>query len=168
MAQATMEKTKTGTGQVVQVVGVVVDVEFEQGHLPAINNGLKTKLNGKDLVLEVAQHLSETTVRTIALAGTDGLKRGDKVEDTGAPISVPVGDATLGRMFNVVGEPIDGIAKNDFKQYAPIHRKAPSFEDQSGKIEVLETGIKVIDLLCPIMKGGKVGLFGGAGVGKPC
>ena len=166
MAQATMEKTKTGTGQVVQVVGVVVDVEFEQGHLPAINNGLKTKLNGKDLVLEVAQHLSETTVRTIALAGTDGLKRGDKVEDTGAPISVPVGDATLGRMFNVVGEPIDGIAKNDFKQLAPIHRKAPSFEDQSGTIEVLETGIKVIDLLCPIMKGGKVGLFGGAGVGK--
>src|SRR5690606_1848898 len=107
MATATMDKVKTGTGQVVQVVGVVVDVEFEQGHLPAINNGLKTKLNGKDLVLEVAQHLSETAVRTIALSGTDGLKRGDAVEDTGAPISVPVGDNTLGRMFNVIGEPID-------------------------------------------------------------
>lgn len=168
MATATKDKpkTKTSTGQVVQVVGVVVDVEFEQGHLPAINNGLKTKLNNKDLVLEVAQHLSETVVRTIALSGTDGLKRGAEVEDTGAPISVPIGDATLGRMFNVVGEPIDGKEGNSFKQIAPIHRSAPAFEDQAGTVEVLETGIKVIDLICPIVKGGKVGLFGGAGVGK--
>ncbi|HEY5805819.1 MAG TPA: F0F1 ATP synthase subunit beta, partial [Candidatus Saccharimonadales bacterium] len=167
MATAVEERVKAGTGQVVQVVGVVVDVEFEQGHLPAINNGLKTKLNGKDLVLEVAQHLSETVVRTISLASTDGLKRGDAVEDSGAPISVPVGDATLGRMFNVIGEPIDGIDKgNDFKQKSPIHRAAPAFEDQAGTVEVLETGIKVIDLICPIVKGGKVGLFGGAGVGK--
>src|SRR5688572_18463639 len=123
MATAVQEKTKIGTGQVVQVVGVVVDVEFAQGHLPAINNGLKAKLNGNVLVLEVAQHLSETVVRTISLASTDGLRRGDAVEDTGAPISVPIGDATLGRMFNVIGEPIDGIKENnDFKQTAPIHR----------------------------------------------
>jgi F-type H+-transporting ATPase subunit beta len=169
MAQMTQikENIKTSTGQVVQVVGVVVDVEFGQGHLPPINNGLKIKLNGKNLVLEVAQHLSETVVRTISLASTDGLKRGDAVEDSGAPISVPVGDATLGRMFNVIGEPIDGIDKgNDFKQKSPIHRAAPAFEDQAGTVEVLETGIKVIDLICPIVKGGKVGLFGGAGVGK--
>jgi F-type H+/Na+-transporting ATPase subunit beta len=167
MATATAEKIKTGSGQVVQVVGVVVDVEFPQGKLPAINNGLKATLNGKDLVLEVAQHLSETVVRTISLASTDGLKRGDKVADSGAPISVPVGDATLGRMFNVIGEPIDGITTgNDFKQSAPIHRAAPKFDDQSGSVEILETGIKVIDLICPVLKGGKVGLFGGAGVGK--
>jgi len=167
MTAEVAEKIKIRTGQVVQVVGVVVDVEFAQGHLPAINNGLKTKLNGKDLVLEVAQHLSETVVRTVSLASTDGLKRGDPVEDTGGPISVPVGDATLGRMFNVIGEPIDDIKSgNDFKQRAPIHRAAPSFDEQSGSIEVLETGIKVIDLIAPIVKGGKVGLFGGAGVGK--
>jgi F-type H+/Na+-transporting ATPase subunit beta len=161
------EKTKTGTGQVVQVVGVVVDVEFEQGQLPPINYGLKAKLNGKDLVLEVAQHLSETVVRTIALSSTDGLKRGDPIANSGAPISVPVGNETLGRMFNVIGEPIDGITTgNDFKKHASIHRATPSFEDQSGSVEVMETGIKVIDLICPVLKGGKVGLFGGAGVGK--
>ena len=167
MATAVQEKTKTGTGQVVQVVGVVVDVEFEHGQLPAINNGLKAKLNGKDLVLEVAQHLSETVVRTISLASTDGLKRGDTVADSGAPISVPIGNDTLGRMFNVIGESIDGLGGDEkFKQKAPIHRQAPAFEDQAGTVEVLETGIKVIDLICPIVKGGKVGLFGGAGVGK--
>jgi F-type H+-transporting ATPase subunit beta len=161
------EKTKIGTGQVVQVVGVVVDVEFEQGQLPPINYGLKAKLNGKDLVLEVAQHLSETVVRTIALSSTDGLKRGDPIANSGAPISVPVGNETLGRMFNVIGEPIDGITTgNDFKKHASIHRATPSFEDQSGSVEVMETGIKVIDLICPVLKGGKVGLFGGAGVGK--
>ncbi|HZM64628.1 MAG TPA: F0F1 ATP synthase subunit beta, partial [Candidatus Saccharimonadales bacterium] len=162
----TQDKTKAATGQIVQVVGVVVDVEFAQGHLPAINNALTVKLNGKDLVLEVAQHLSETTVRTIALASTDGLKRGDVVTDSGAPISVPVGDETQGRMFNVVGEPIDEKPENNFKKRAPIHRAPPSLEDQSGSIEILETGIKVIDLIAPIVKGGKVGLFGGAGVGK--
>jgi F-type H+-transporting ATPase subunit beta len=160
-------KAKTSDGQVVQIVGVVVEVEFPDRNLPAILDALKVEMNDRTLLLEVAQHLSETTVRTIALANTDGLKRGDKVVATGAPISVPVGDATLGRMFNVVGEPIDGIKEgNNFKQHAPIHRSAPSFEDQSGTIEVLETGIKVIDLIAPVLKGGKVGLFGGAGVGK--
>jgi F-type H+-transporting ATPase subunit beta len=167
MTAMTQEKTKTSTGHVVQVVGVVVDVEFKEGHLPAINDALKTNLDGKVLFLEVAQHLSESVVRTVALSSTDGLKRGDKIEDTGAPISVPVGDATLGRMFNVIGDPIDGRhEKNDFKQRSPIHRSAPSFDEQSGSVEVLETGIKVIDLIAPIVKGGKVGLFGGAGVGK--
>ncbi|HSX29022.1 MAG TPA: F0F1 ATP synthase subunit beta [Candidatus Saccharimonadales bacterium] len=167
MAQAVQENVKTKDGKVVQVVGVVVDVEFAQGELPAINYGLTATLNGQKLVLEVAQHLSETVVRTISLASTDGLKRGDAVANTDAPISVPVGDSTLGRMFNVIGEPIDGITKNnDFKQRAPIHRAAPKFDDQSGSVEVLETGIKVIDLIAPVLKGGKVGLFGGAGVGK--
>ena len=163
---ATKEKTKTAIGQVVQVVGVVVDVEFAQDALPPINNALTVTLNGKPLLLEVAQHLSETTVRTISLASTDGLKRGDDVEDTGAPITVPVGDQTSGRMFNVIGEPIDGITDNKFTTRAPIHRAPPSLEDQAGSVEVLETGIKVIDLIAPILKGGKVGLFGGAGVGK--
>jgi F-type H+/Na+-transporting ATPase subunit beta len=167
MSTVTKDTTKTSTGQIVQVVGVVVDAEFAPGHLPPINTALVAKLNGKDLLLEVAQHLSETVVRTIALASTDALKRGDVVENTGAPISVPVGDATLGRMFNVIGEPIDGIKENNtFKQTAPIHRAAPSFDEQSGSVEVLETGIKVIDLIAPVLKGGKVGLFGGAGVGK--
>jgi len=162
---AAKEKMKT-TGQVVQVVGVVVDVEFESGQLPAINYALKVKLNGKDLLLEVAQHLSESVVRTVALASTDGLKRGDAVENTEAPISVPIGDATLGRMFNVIGETIDGKEASTFAKRAPIHRAAPALEDQSGSVEVLETGIKVIDLIAPVVKGGKVGLFGGAGVGK--
>lgn len=164
--EATKPTTRTH-GTVIQVVGVVVDVEFEGKHLPPIYNALKTTLNGKTLLLEVAQHLSENAVRTIALAGTDGLKRGDKVEDTGAPISVPTGNQTLGRMFNVIGEPIDGITKdNDFKTLSPIHKQPPALVDQAGSVEILETGIKVIDLICPIVKGGKVGLFGGAGVGK--
>jgi len=162
---ATKEKQATSTGQVVQVVGVVVDVEFQQGSLPAINNALKINLQGKTLLLEVAQHLSETTVRTIALSTTDALKRGDAVEDTGAPITVPVGDQTSGRMFNVIGEPIDG-GDNKFTTRAPIHREPPKLEDQAGSLEILETGIKVIDLIAPVLKGGKVGLFGGAGVGK--
>jgi F-type H+-transporting ATPase subunit beta len=165
MATAQKEKLKTGAGQVVQVVGVVVDVQFKREHLPAINNALKINLNGKALLLEVAQHLSETTVRTVALATTDGLKRGDDVEDTGAAITVPVGDQTSGRMFNVIGEPIDG-GDNTFTTRAPIHREPPKLEDQAGSLEVLETGIKVIDLIAPVLKGGKVGLFGGAGVGK--
>ncbi len=160
-------KATSHDGAIVRVVGVVVDAEFADRKVPAINTALKVKLNGNILLLEVAQHLSETTVRAVALSSTDGLRRGDKVEDTGAPISVPVGDATLGRMFNVIGEPIDGLKTgNDFKQLAPIHRLPPSFTDQSGAVEVLETGIKVIDLICPVLKGGKVGLFGGAGVGK--
>lgn len=164
MAQ-TAEKTKTGIGHIVQVVGVVVDVEFDGKQLPPINNALTLTHNDKKIVLEVAQHLSETEVRTIALSGTDGLVRGQDVTDTGAPISVPTGHETLGRMFNVVGEPIDGKPAVT-KQTAPIHRDPPSLTDQSGAIEILETGIKVIDLIAPVLKGGKVGLFGGAGVGK--
>jgi F-type H+-transporting ATPase subunit beta len=163
MVQVTKEKNKTG--EVIQVVGVVVDIEFES-HLPAIYNGLKLELNGKALTLEVAQHLSRNTVRAISLGPTDGLTRGVKVTDTAAPISVPVGDATLGRMFGVTGEPIDGKEAPKNITLGPIHRDAPSLEEQSGKVEIFETGIKVIDLICPIPRGGKVGLFGGAGVGK--
>jgi F-type H+-transporting ATPase subunit beta len=163
----TKKKVSTTDGHVVQVIGVVVEVEFPDRKLPAILDALQVEIGGQKQLLEVAQHLSETTVRAIALSSTDGLKRGDKVVATGAPISVPVGDQTLGRMFNVIGEPIDGITKgNDFKQKSPIHRAPPRFEDQSGSVEVLETGIKVIDLIAPVLKGGKVGLFGGAGVGK--
>ena len=162
MATATMNKTH---GRVTQVVGVVVDVAFSEGHLPAIYNALEIKLDERTLVLEVAQHLSETSVRAVSLGSTDGLARGAEVADTGAAISVPIGDSTLGRMFNVVGEPIDG-GKSDFKAKAPIHRAPPALTEQSGSVEVLETGIKVIDLIAPITKGGKVGLFGGAGVGK--
>jgi F-type H+-transporting ATPase subunit beta len=159
----TQQATKTGT--VAQIVGVVVDVEFERGSLPAINNAITVKNGQTTLTLEVAQHLSETTVRTVALSSTDGLRRGSEVTNTGAPISVPVGEATLGRMFNVTGEPIDGKDAK-FAKVSPIHREPPKLTDQSGKTEILETGIKVIDLICPIVKGGKVGLFGGAGVGK--
>ncbi|HVS78912.1 MAG TPA: F0F1 ATP synthase subunit beta [Candidatus Saccharimonadales bacterium] len=164
MAQtATTSRTKTGS--VIQIVGVVVDVEFDN-HLPAIFNALELKLGDNNLVLEVAQHLSRQTVRAIALGPTDGLERGHKVIDTGAPISVPVGDATLGRMFNVIGEPIDGKEAPKSAQLGPIHRTPPALVDQSPKVEILETGIKVIDLISPMVKGGKVGLFGGAGVGK--
>ncbi|HET7302400.1 MAG TPA: F0F1 ATP synthase subunit beta [Candidatus Saccharimonadales bacterium] len=165
MATATKEKNQTTAGQIVQVVGVVVDVEFKHGQLPPINNALEITHDGKKVLLEVAQHLNEGTVRTIALASTDGLKRGDAVINTGAPITVPVGDKTSGRMFNVAGEPIDG-GDNIFDERAPIHREPPKLEDQAGSLEILETGIKVIDLICPVLKGGKVGLFGGAGVGK--
>jgi F-type H+/Na+-transporting ATPase subunit beta len=164
MTEAVKNKTKT-TGKVSQVVGVVVDAEFESGELPAIFDALEVKIGQKTLLLEVAQHLSERSVRAIALSDTDGLKRGTEVLATGAPISVPVGDETLGRMFNVIGEPIDGKSAS-FKKKASIHREPPTFDEQSGKIEILETGIKVIDLIAPIAKGGKVGLFGGAGVGK--
>jgi len=162
---AVSEKTKTGTGTISQVVGVVIDADFEGGHLPAIYNALEVEHDGKKLVFEVAQHLSESSVRAIALGTTDGLERGTKISDTGAPISVPIGDDTLGRMFDVIGEPIDDKGGN-FTSRAPIHREAPAFVEQSGAVEILETGIKVIDLIAPITKGGKVGLFGGAGVGK--
>ena len=158
-------KQVTSTGTVAQIVGVVVDVEFDRGQLPAINDALKSQNGDNLLTLEVAQHLSETTVRTIALSSTDGLRRGATVTATGAPISVPVGEQTLGRMFNVTGEPIDG-KPSKFTTVSPIHRDAPPLTEQAGKTEILETGIKVIDLLAPIMKGGKVGLIGGAGVGK--
>ena len=159
----TVEKTKLG--RIIQVVGVVVDAEFEKGHLPAILDALEVKLNGKKLVLEVAQHLSDTSVRAIALAATDGLKRGAETVATGKPISVPVGTPTQGRMFDVVGNPIDDKPAPKAK-LSPIHRDPPALSEQSGKTEILETGIKVIDLIAPIAKGGKVGLFGGAGVGK--
>jgi F-type H+/Na+-transporting ATPase subunit beta len=162
---ATATKEKTNTGKITQIVGVVVDVDFTNSTLPAIYNALHVKNGDKTLTLEVAQHLSESSVRAISLNSTDGLERGAAVTDTGGAISVPVGDATLGRMFNVIGDPIDG-KKGDFKTRAPIHRTPPPLIDQSGSVEVLETGIKVIDLICPMTKGGKAGLFGGAGVGK--
>lgn len=153
-------------GTITQVVGVVVDAEFEKGNLPAIYDALEVDLGGNRLVLEVAQHLSEGSVRAIALSSTDGLTRGDAVVATGAPISVPVGKDTQGRMFDVVGQPIDGKPAPKNATLSPIHRQPPALTEQSGKTEILETGIKVIDLIAPIAKGGKVGLFGGAGVGK--
>ena len=162
------------TGKITQVIGPVVDVEFETGKLPAIYNALEVQgIENKDifaystkLVLEVAQHLGESQVRAVAMASTDGLFRGMSVSDTGGPIMVPVGKETLGRILNVIGEPVDkGPAINAKKMY-PIHRPAPSFEDQSTNVEMFETGIKVVDLLEPYTKGGKTGLFGGAGVGK--
>ncbi|MDU8909698.1 F0F1 ATP synthase subunit beta [Aestuariicoccus sp. MJ-SS9] len=152
-------------GKVTQVIGAVVDVQFED-HLPAILNALTTDNNGKKLVLEVAQHLGENTVRTIAMDATEGLVRGQEVTDTDGPISVPVGNATLGRILNVVGEPVDEQGPVEADEYRPIHAEAPKFEEQSTESEVLVTGIKVIDLLAPYSKGGKIGLFGGAGVGK--
>ena len=164
-----MAHTDTNTkvlGQITQVVGVVVDVEFEAKHLPAIYDALTTQVNGKTITYEVASHLDETTVRAIALSSTDGVKRGDKVTSTGAPISVPVGDATQGRMFNVVGEPIDEKPMPKNAKFAPIHRQPPALTEQSNKTEILETGLKVIDLIAPLTKGGKAGLFAGAGVGK--
>ncbi|MEX1058831.1 MAG: F0F1 ATP synthase subunit beta [Candidatus Saccharimonadales bacterium] len=151
-------------GKITQIVGVVADIEFE-GHLPAIYNALEVEHDGKVLVMEVAQHLSQSSVRAVAMGPTDGLARGAVVTDRGEPISVPVGDETLGRIFNVVGQPIDNQpAPKGARQ--SIHAQPPSLEDQSTKTELLETGIKVIDLICPIVKGGKVGLFGGAGVGN--
>jgi F-type H+-transporting ATPase subunit beta len=153
-------------GEIVQVIGPVVDVEFKEGELPAINDALKLELKDEKIVFETAQHIGSNKVRAISMQSTDGLKRGMKVEATGAPISVPVGPKSLGRMFNVLGDPIDAKeAPKDVKRY-PIHREAPDFKDQSTKQEVLETGIKVVDLICPFLKGGKIGLFGGAGVGK--
>ena len=152
-------------GKVTQVIGAVVDVQFDD-HLPEILNALNTENNGKKLVLEVAQHLGENTVRTIAMDATEGLVRGAPVEDTGAPISVPVGNATLGRIINVVGEPVDEKGPVNAKETRAIHQPAPEFAEQSTESEILVTGIKVVDLLAPYAKGGKIGLFGGAGVGK--
>ena len=152
-------------GNVVQVMGAVVDVKFND-HLPAILDALEIEQDGKKLVLEVAQHLGENSVRTIAMDTTEGLKRGQSVESTGAPISVPVGEETLGRIINVVGEPVDQKGELKATQKRPIHQNAPEFVDQSTEKEILVTGIKVVDLLCPYSKGGKIGLFGGAGVGK--
>jgi F-type H+-transporting ATPase subunit beta len=152
-------------GKITQVIGAVVDVQFDD-HLPEILNALTTDNNGKKLVLEVAQHLGENTVRTIAMDASEGLVRGQAVEDTGGPISVPVGNATLGRILNVVGEPVDEKGPVEAEEYRSIHQPAPEFSAQATESEVLVTGIKVIDLLAPYAKGGKIGLFGGAGVGK--
>ncbi|UWP89604.1 F0F1 ATP synthase subunit beta [Aliiroseovarius crassostreae] len=152
-------------GKITQVIGAVVDVQFEDA-LPEILNALNTDNNGNKLVLEVSQHLGENTVRCIAMDATEGLVRGAAVEDTGAPISVPVGNATLGRILNVVGEPVDEKGPVEAKEYRAIHQPAPEFDEQATESEILVTGIKVIDLLAPYSKGGKIGLFGGAGVGK--
>ena len=157
--------TKNVVGRVTQVLGAVVDVHFD-GDLPAILNALTVKIGGVDVTLEVAQQLGENTVRTIAMDTTDGLVRGAEVTDTGAPISVPVGPGTLGRIINVIGQPVDERGPVEATKYSPIHRQAPSFVDQATETSVLVTGIKVIDLLAPYARGGKVGLFGGAGVGK--
>ena len=152
-------------GKITQVMGAVVDVQFDN-HLPEILNALETKNDGQKLILEVAQHLGENTVRTIAMDSSEGLVRGAIVEDAGAPISVPVGNPTLGRILNVVGEPVDEQGPIKAKELRPIHQPAPEFSEQSTDTDLLTTGIKVIDLLAPYSKGGKVGLFGGAGVGK--
>jgi len=154
-------------GKIVSIVGVVLDVKFDsENSLPNLLNALVIKLGDKEIVAEVAQHIGDDTVRCIAMSATDGLVRGMEVVDTGKPISVPVGDATLGRIFNVLGEPVDGKPAPVNAPELPIHRQAPSFEELEGSAEILETGIKVVDLLCPYLKGGKIGLFGGAGVGK--
>ena len=155
------------TGKLTQIIGAVLDVRFSEGKLPEINDAIKVPLkDGEELVVEVAQHLGDDTVRCIAMGPTDGLVRGMEAIATGGPISVPVGEKTLGRMFNVLGNPIDEKPAPEGVEYDPIHRKAPAFEEQSTQTQILETGIKVVDLLCPYQKGGKIGLFGGAGVGK--
>src|SRR3989344_2404064 len=162
-----MKKTEQkNTVRIVQIIGSVVDVEFGET-LPEIYNALEVSLSdGGKLVLEVAQHLGASQARCVAMGATDGLRRGQEVDDTGSPISVPVGECVLGRMVNVLGEPIDNKGEIHFKEAASIHRTAPSFSEQSVKTEIFETGIKVIDLIAPFVKGGKIGLFGGAGVGK--
>ena len=154
-------------GKITQIIGAVLDIKFSEGKLPEINDAIRiTRKNGEKLTVEVAQHLGDDTVRCIAMGPTDGLVRGMDAVSTGAPIMVPVGEATLGRIFNVLGEPIDEKPAPEGVDYLPIHRKAPTFAEQATETEVLETGIKVVDLLCPYQKGGKIGLFGGAGVGK--
>lgn len=154
-------------GRISQVIGAVLDIKFKKDHLPHINEAILIKTeDNKTLTVEVAQHLGDDVVRCIAMDTTDGLRRGMEALATGSPISVPVGEHTLGRMFNVLGEAIDGKENPKVEMKLPIHRKAPSFEEQSTSTEILETGIKVVDLLCPYQKGGKIGLFGGAGVGK--
>src|SRR5262245_29702483 len=157
--------TPNAVGKITQVIGAVVDVQFED-HLPAILNALETKNGGQRLVLEVAQHLGENTVRTVAMDTSEGLVRGQEVQDTGEPILVPVGNGTLGRIMNVVGEPVDEAGPIKAEAKRAIHQDAPAYTEQSTEAEILVTGIKVVDLLAPYAKGGKIGLFGGAGVGK--
>ena len=153
-------------GRIKQVIGPVVDIEFSEDNLPELLNAIEIKMDDKTIVVEVAQHTGDNTVRCISMDSTDGFVRGMEAVDTGEPISVPVGEVTLGRMYNVLGEPIDGKELGEVKQRSPIHREAPSYEEQSTSTEIFETGIKVVDLICPYSKGGKIGLFGGAGVGK--
>ena len=153
-------------GKVVQIVGAVVDVRFSKENLPELLNALEIELNGEKLVLEVAQHIGDDVVRCIAMSSTDGLVRGTEVIDTGSAISVPVGKETLSRMFNLLGDPVDNKPAPETKERWEIHREPPSYEEQKASNEVLETGIKVVDLIAPYLKGGKIGLFGGAGVGK--
>jgi len=153
-------------GKIVQIIGPVLDIRFSEDNLPRLLNAIKIKGNGVEVVAEVAQHVGDDTVRCIAMSSTDGLVRGMEAEDTGSPIKVPVGNATLGSLFNVLGETIDEKGPVEAEEYLPIHRPAPSFEEQETATEIFETGIKVIDLIAPYAKGGKIGLFGGAGVGK--
>ena len=158
------QPANVATGKIVQTIGAVVDVEFPRGEMPKIYDALK--MEGSALTLEVQQQLGDGVVRTIALGASDGLRRGMTISNTGAPISVPVGPKTLGRIMDVLGNPIDERGPVDQSLTASIHRKAPTYDELSPSTELLETGIKVIDLICPFSKGGKVGLFGGAGVGK--
>src|ERR1700716_2886120 len=160
-----MATTPNAVGKITQVIGAVVDVQFD-GDLPAILNALETKNQGSRLVLEVAQHLGESTVRTIAMDTSEGLVRGQEVTDTGEPISVPVGEGTLGRIIHVIGEPIDEPGPGQASERRAIHQPTPSYTEQSTEAQILVTGIKVVDLLAPYARGGKIGLFGGAGVGK--
>ena len=153
-------------GKVVQVMGPVLDIRFKDGELPALLNAIEVENNGKKLIVEVAQHVGDNVVRCIAMAATAGLVRGADAVDTGAPIKVPVGDECLGRVFNLLGEPVDEQPAPENTERWPIHRQAPAFDEQESATEILETGIKVVDLICPYAKGGKIGLFGGAGVGK--
>lgn len=162
-----METLNKNEGLITQIIGPVIDVEFAQGELPEIYNALKIyKEDGSYIVAEVQQMLGSNRVRTVAMASTDGLKRGMKVENTGEPIKIPVGKPILGRILNVIGEPVDNAGPIETNDYLPIHRQSPSLTEQNTDIEILETGIKAIDLLQPYQKGGKIGLFGGAGVGK--
>src|SRR5437868_2089521 len=162
---APLKTASNKIGRITQIMGAVIDVQFD-GPLPEILNALETDNNGNRLILEVAQHLGESTVRTVAMDSTEGLVRGNPVHDTGQAIAVPVGDGTLGRIMNVIGEPVDEAGPIKFDGKRAIHQEAPSYTDQSTEAEILVTGIKVVDLLAPYAKGGKIGLFGGAGVGK--
>ncbi|MCI7498482.1 MAG: F0F1 ATP synthase subunit beta, partial [Oscillospiraceae bacterium] len=157
---------QNNVGKVVQIIGAVVDIRFEKDSLPNLLNAIEIELNGKKLVCEVAQHIGDDVVRCIAMSSTDGLVRGTDAVDTGSPITVPVGKQTLGRIFNLLGEPVDNKPAPEAQERWAIHREPPSYEEQTASNEILETGIKVIDLICPYLKGGKIGLFGGAGVGK--
>ena len=154
------------TGKVVQIIGTVVDVEFPPDELPALLNAVKTQIDDEQLILEVEQHIGNNWVRCLAMGATEGLQRGIDVEDLGQPITVPVGEASLGRLFNALGEALDDLGDVNSEETWPIHRNPPSYEDQTTSVEMLETGLKVIDLITPFTKGGKIGAYGGAGVGK--